>query len=226
LTLTPMPNGSIPATSPPYPSGEISKLTTPNGENLTSSPVPFPAREPVARENGKGYSIPTQPCGGKDSVASLNADPDSSLLNNSHGVVRRGLRAVLGGLRMAGYAYEAEFISAQELGAGHPRPRLFIISYPDQWRPIFEQSPCWSDQMREMVQRERADSPWLSVERPSHGPDDGVSRRLVRLSVPTNHPGRIRSRYLAGRTVTPGQAAIALKRVLYLNSLCHQATSY
>jgi hypothetical protein len=36
--------------------------------------------------------------------------------------------------------------------------------------------------------------------------------------VPTNTPGRIRARYLAGRSVTPVQAAVVLRRVLYLHS--------
>jgi hypothetical protein len=49
---------------------------------LTSLPAAFPVPEPVARENGKDYSIPTQPCGEKDSAASLSAAPDSVLLNN------------------------------------------------------------------------------------------------------------------------------------------------
>lgn len=82
LTLTPMPNGSMPATSQKSLSGEISKPITPNEENLTSSPVPFPVREPVARENGKDYSIPTQPCGEKDSGASASPDLDLSLWNS------------------------------------------------------------------------------------------------------------------------------------------------
>ena len=36
---------------------------------------------------------------------------------------------------------------------------------------------------------------------------------------PNKTPGRIRARYLAGRSVTPGQAAIALRRVLYLSEI-------
>ncbi len=71
------------------------------------------------------------------------------------------------------------------------------------------------------VQRQKANSRWLSVERTCDRADDGIPRGLVRcpLAVPTNTPGRIRSRILAGRTVTPAQAAIALTRVLYFNSL-------
>jgi hypothetical protein len=46
---------------------------------------------------------------------------------------------------------------------------------------------------------------------------------LVQPTIPNKTPGRIRARYLAGRTVTPAQAAIALRRVLYLDSLSSKA---
>lgn len=148
----------------------------------------------------------------------IECRPRFCVIEQPEGVVRRGLRTILGGLRMAGYSYETEIVSARSLKSGQQRNRLFIISYPDKQRMLYQQT-SWSEQMREMVQRQRVHSTWLSVERPSHGSDDGLSGELVRLSVPTNHPGRIRARYLAGRTLTPPQAAIALKRVLYLNSL-------
>ena len=55
--------------------------------------------------------------------------------------------------------------------------------------------------------------------------NDGLSVQLVRGSdttilersdytEPSKTPGKIRARYLAGRIVTPAQAAIALRRVL------------
>jgi len=160
----------------------------------------------------------------------IECRPRFFLVEQPDGIIHRGLRAILGGLRMVGYSFEVETVTAAGLGAGHRRARTFIISYPDQWLPLFEVAPRWGDQMREMVQGERADSPWLSVERRRDGNGDGLSVRLVRGSesitlpeggyrVPTNTPGRLRSRFLAGRTVTPLQAASALRRVLYLNGL-------
>ncbi|NJL52750.1 MAG: hypothetical protein HC930_12030 [Hydrococcus sp. SU_1_0] len=50
----------------------------------------------------------------------------------------------------------------QSLGRGHQRLRLFIISYPDEWRILNAIALGWSDQMREMVQRQRLDSDWLT----------------------------------------------------------------
>lgn len=54
--------------------------------------------------------------------------PRFSIIEQPLGVIDRGLRAMLGGLRMVGYQSELEVISAAELGAGHCRQRLFIIS--------------------------------------------------------------------------------------------------
>ncbi|MFP5275407.1 DNA cytosine methyltransferase [Coleofasciculus sp.] len=137
------------------------------------------------------------------------------------GVIQQGLRAIIGGFRMVGYSAELTIVRASELGAGHQRARVFVISYPNQWRSLFKIAPRWDNQMREMVQRQRANSSWLTVKRPSDGSNHGISRGLSHssLTVPTHHPGRIRARYLAGRTVTPAQAAIALSRVLYLSRL-------
>ena len=154
----------------------------------------------------------------------IEVQPRFCIIEQPEGVIGRGLRAILGGLSLAGYAWEIETVSARELGAGHQRFRLFIISYPDEQRELYNQT-CWSDQMREMVQRQRANSQWLTVRQSSDRDDYGVSPELVQLSVPNRTPGRIKSRYLAGRTVTPGQAAVALRRVLYLNSLSHQAAT-
>ncbi|MDJ0635574.1 MAG: DNA cytosine methyltransferase [Xenococcaceae cyanobacterium MO_188.B29] len=153
----------------------------------------------------------------------LEAQPRFCIMEQPEGFIRRGLRTILASLYMAGYSFEVETVSAGELGAGHQRLRLFIISYPDEQRMLYQQTSR-SDQMREMVQRQRLDSQWLTVKRTGDRDDYGISPELVRLSVPSKTPGRIRARYLAGRTVTPGQAAVALRRVLYLDSLSGQTT--
>ncbi len=161
--------------------------------------------------------------------------PQFSIIEQPTGVIDRGLRAILGGLRMAGYQSELEIISAAELGAGHLRPRLFIISYPYQWCKHFQQSPRWPDQVRKMVARQRLDSQWLTIRDSRSCQYNGLSVRLVQglreielqqcyYTEPTNTPGRIRARYLAGRTVTPAQAALALQRVKYLNQIKRKKT--
>ena len=181
----------------------------------------------------------------------IEAQPKFCIMEQPEGVIRRGLRTILASLYMAGYSFEVETISAASLNSGQQRHRLFIISYPDEWADQFKNAPCWSSQMREMVQRQWADSEWLSVRNESNGSNDGLSVQLVRgtesnsrvpkrgkptrgrsskeleesyYTEPSKTPGRIRARYLAGRTVTPSQASIALRRVLYLDSLSGQAT--
>ena len=57
---------------------------------------------------------------------------------------------------------------------------------------------------------------------PSPGAFDKTILEREDYTEPSYTPGRIRARYLAGRTVTPPQAAIALRRVLYLNSIIEQ----
>ena len=159
----------------------------------------------------------------------IEAQPKFCIMEQPEGVVGRGLRTILATLYMAGYSFEIEAVTAQELGAGHQRLRLFIISYPDEQRILYEQT-CWSDQMRSLVQRQRANSTWLSVRNQGDRAGNGLSVQLVRGSdrtileeseytEPSKTPGRIRARYLAGRTVTPAQAAIALRRVLYLSEI-------
>ncbi|MEO1340819.1 MAG: DNA cytosine methyltransferase [Cyanobacteria bacterium J06635_13] len=155
----------------------------------------------------------------------IQARPKFCVIEQPEGVVGRGLRSVLGGLRMAGYQSEVEIVSASELGAGHQRLRLFIVSYLDEWADRFSKAPCWSDQMREMVQRQRVNSQWLTARKSGDRIDYGIPEGVVRFTVPNRTKGRIKSRYLAGRTVTPGQASIALRRVLYLNSLSSQAAT-
>jgi DNA (cytosine-5)-methyltransferase 1 len=149
--------------------------------------------------------------------------PKFVIVEQPLGVIHRGLRAILGGLRMVGYQSEVEIISAAELGAGHRRQRLFIVSYPHGlFRDI---STSWIEQVGAMVEEQRANSQWLTVERNGLCPDSGLSFSLVpglgpqSCTVPTGTPGRIKARKLASRTVTPGQASIPLKRILYLHSL-------
>jgi DNA (cytosine-5)-methyltransferase 1 len=142
--------------------------------------------------------------------------PKFSIIEQPTGVIDRGLRAILGGLRMAGYQSEVEIVSAAELGAGHRRERLFIVSYLDNLQ-FREQPTCWADQIGELVAREKSHTYWTTVEQRNYSYSPRFPTGVVQPFVPTNTPGRIRARYLAGRTITPAQAAIALQRVIYLN---------
>jgi DNA (cytosine-5)-methyltransferase 1 len=145
--------------------------------------------------------------------------PRFVLVENPTGLINRGLRAVLGGFRMAGYTTETEIISASVVGAPHKRERVFIIAYPHGWSQEAKQPPTWSSQIGSQVAEVRVNSRFPAVERRDDGAVYGIPAGLDRvpLSVPTKTPGRIKSRYLYGRSVVPGCAAIAFRRIKFLS---------
>lgn len=145
--------------------------------------------------------------------------PRFIIIENPAGLVDRGLRAVLGGLRMAGYSWEdPTLLSAALLGAPHRRERLFIVAYANRlrWQSV---PPSWSDQVRDLVQEVRARSAWPQFESTT----DGVIARLPtgmareRVAVANGRKGRMKARILMGRTVVPACAEIPLRRVVELS---------
>jgi DNA (cytosine-5)-methyltransferase 1 len=144
--------------------------------------------------------------------------PRFVLVENPTGLINRGLRAVLGGLRMAGYSTEIEIISAQEVGAPHERERVFIVAYPNGWSREKRQPPTWASQIGSETAIARTNSRFPTVEQRDDGAIYGLPPGLdsVPISVPTGNPGRIRSRYLYGRSVIPACAAVAFRRIKFL----------
>lgn len=145
--------------------------------------------------------------------------PRFVLIENPSGIIHRGLRAVLGGLRMAGYSWDdPQIISAAEFGAPHERERLFIVAYPHFWSQKFERPPSWSSQIRGAVTKARASASFPMFERRDDGVAYGLPTELddVPICVPQGTPGRIKSRYLYGRSVVPCCAAIAFHRIKFL----------
>ncbi len=157
-----------------------------------------------------------------------NARPRFTVIENPPGLVNRGLRAILGGLRMVGYSSELIVVSAARLGAGHRRQRLFIVSYPH----IGSGHPTIADlsrssEVRAMVSQARDYAHWLQVKQCSYGGNNGFSlamatkRSISRISfkglvIPNGQRGRNTARILLGRSVTPQQAFIPLLRVKQL----------
>jgi DNA (cytosine-5)-methyltransferase 1 len=145
--------------------------------------------------------------------------PRFVVVENPTGLLARGFNEVVSSLGEIGYVGEWFCVRASALGAGHRRDRLFVVSYPDQQRS--DPKPhCRAEQMRALVQGQRTAATWGTVERSSDGEHYGLSSQLVRsgFATPTNYPGRIKARVLAGRTVCPAQAAIALNRVLQIQA--------
>lgn len=162
------------------------------------------------------------------------ARPGFVVVEQPEGFINRGLRAVLGGLRMAGYQTEVELVSAAGEGAPHQRNRIFIVAYANHLRQRFRETPPgWQQQIGAAPQaipggRGQAEPRrrWL---------DDGLppwlgGRHLDgwwAVHPATLYPGirhhtdsRRACCDLYGQSVTPQQAAISLQRVLYLSRLC------
>ncbi|MBW4451131.1 MAG: DNA cytosine methyltransferase [Spirirestis rafaelensis WJT71-NPBG6] len=162
-----------------------------------------------------------------------DGQPDFAIIENPTGLINRGLRAVLGGLRMAGYSWDdPQIISAAELGSPHERERLFIVAYSDNIRQRLNgMQTSWSDQIGAEIKniyQERGQAKFSSTRM-----DDGVPSWLGGKSIDGWWRGNINTapiypgvrhhlkkrrecNDLYARSVCPLQAAIAIKRVCYL----------
>lgn len=148
----------------------------------------------------------------------VEGQPPFIVIENPPGLIDRGLRAVLGGLRMAGYRWEdPTLLSAAMLGAPHLRERLFIIAYLDSLRWC-DRPTSWAEQIRSLAQEKWDCQAWPQF----IAADDGVTLRLSPqlgappVTVPVGSKGRLLSRILYGRSVVPAVAEIPLRRVLEL----------
>jgi DNA (cytosine-5)-methyltransferase 1 len=161
--------------------------------------------------------------------------PKFVVIEQPEGFIYTGLRAVLGGLRMAGYSTEIEVISAAGLGAPHIRKRVFIVAYAD-YLPLKQRQgwKCWEQQIGADVETVRAFGERSQAINRSNPMDNGIPQWLSGLSysgwwqvnqppvnpgIPRYTPGRREAINLIGRSIVPLQAAIPLMRVKYLASL-------
>ncbi|AXH76816.1 MAG: DNA methylase [Caudoviricetes sp.] len=148
-----------------------------------------------------------------------NVEPKFIIIENPIGLIHNGLREVLALLRMGGYSSEIISVTAAQLGAGHKRERLFIVSYPH----VGSESPrievCGASEVRALVQKARRYSNWLQVKSGGDGDDNGLSCNMAfgdrnvgfskeKILVEAGLKGRLTVRILAGRSVTPQQALI------------------
>lgn len=152
--------------------------------------------------------------------------PRFTIIENPPSLSDRGLRAVLGGLRMAGYNSELIAVSAARLGAGQIRQRLFIVSHVNErgGNPTIKDISR-SSEVRAMVSETWHYADWLQVKPDRHGINNGIPFVMVRADsgysdssaiVPNGLKGRNTARILAGRTVTPQQALIPFLRIKQL----------
>jgi DNA (cytosine-5)-methyltransferase 1 len=161
----------------------------------------------------------------------LEARPSFVVVENPEGLLARGGREVVVSLRMAGYCVEEPLlVSAKEIGAGHQRNRVFIVAFLQdfaQQQHEYQFKSCGANEVRTIAQEARNHFPIPLFIHQGDGVDIRVPPGLDRLPFHQNitlsdfgaksrTKGRIRARYVFAKTVMPGQAYIALKRVQYL----------
>ena len=135
------------------------------------------------------------------------AKPNFVIWENVQGAISTGaLLTVLSGLCEAGYHFDAEILSAAEIGLDHKRDRIFVVAYSDG---IWWDAPPWREQVGHQIEAARLAIARQSIEPPAWGISHGFPRRLDRLAA-------------IGNAVIPALAAIALQRVLYLDKSMSQ----
>ncbi|MCC3512263.1 MULTISPECIES: DNA cytosine methyltransferase [unclassified Microcoleus] len=156
----------------------------------------------------------------------LEARPSFVIIENPEGLLLRGGREVFASLTMAGYRVEEPLLlSAKEVGAGHQRNRVFIVAFlqdfaQQQYEHQFK--TCGADQVRTIAQEAGRHFRIPLFIRNGDGVDIWIPPGLDKMpsisdfQVKSKTKGRIRARYVFAKTVMPGQAYVALKRVQYL----------
>lgn len=160
--------------------------------------------------------------------------PKFIIIENPIGLIDRGLRAILGGLRLGGYQTEVEIISASELGAPHQRQRLFIIAYANRLTLESRKGwTCWAESLGANIKRARqiraiaqTESGSLCFFNEIPAWLDGISFDVDNWGNPPSGagieprtPGRRECVSLYGKSIVPLQAAVALMRVQFLANL-------
>lgn len=153
--------------------------------------------------------------------------PDFVIVENPIGIIGNGLRAVLGGLRMAGYSWDApEILSIDALGGPQKRSRLFVVAYTNNLNELFkwQKSPTWNEQIRAEIAI--AHSQRLSTQSQRMPMDDGVPSwlggknpdwgELPAIGMQSHTKLRRECISLYARSVCPAQAAFPIRRVEYL----------
>lgn len=161
----------------------------------------------------------------------LEVRPSFVIVENPEGLLVRGGREVFASLTMAGYrCQEPLLLSGKEVKASHQRNRVFIVAFLQdfaQQQYEHQLQTCGANQVRTITQEAGHYFPIPLFIRTGDGVDirippglDGLpfhpNISLSDLGVQSKTKGRIRARYLFAKTVMPGQAYVALKRVQYL----------
>lgn len=161
--------------------------------------------------------------------------PSFVLVEQPAGIIDRGLRTIIAGLRMGNYETEIEIISASECGAPHERQRVFIIAYANHLGIESRKGwTCWAESLGAHIEIARSFTSYPE-DKPSSLPlVNGLSPYLAGLhyeqwwrhNPPPVNPGlkpytprRAEAVSLVGKSIVPIQAAVPLMRLQFLASL-------
>lgn len=93
--------------------------------------------------------------------------PRFVIVENTTGLLERGMGRVLGDLASVGFDAEWSVLSACAVGAPHPRERVFIVAYPNgvEWHFRRDSSAFNAVQIRPEWKAAKAKSKWQNMER-------------------------------------------------------------
>ena len=165
----------------------------------------------------------------------VECQPDFVIIENPTGIIHRGLRTILGALRMAGFEAEVEIVSASECGAPHERQRVFIIAHLHNLQLKQRKGwQGWSNHLRSQIEIARSFTQYPETEPGAVPVVDGNAPYLAGLhyerwwrynpppaniGVPRNTPGRAEAINLTGLSICVPQATVPLMRLQFLAHL-------
>jgi DNA (cytosine-5)-methyltransferase 1 len=125
--------------------------------------------------------------------------------NVRNAIAKGAVHEVMRGLYSSGYRFDAQIISAEEIGAPHQRERVFVVAYAHgaiktTRGKVLE---SWSEQIGSQIAIARTFDNWQSSQLSDNGVDHGVPDRLAGLSA-------------YGNSIVPQCAVVPLLRVKYL----------
>lgn len=161
--------------------------------------------------------------------------PRFVVIENVEALRYRGLTDIIYGLAQSGYVGHYLTVAAAHIGAPHFRERILIVAYPNELLERLRNATPWADQVRPEVEVVFGYQGGRSSKSGNTSLDDGFPIWLdgiycagwwkafpapPKCGIPRKtYLGRYDELECVGNAVVPGIAAIALSRVLYLNSL-------
>ncbi|MEG4496980.1 DNA cytosine methyltransferase [Microcoleus sp. F10-C6] len=161
--------------------------------------------------------------------------PSFVVVEQPVGVIDRGLRTIIAGLRLGNYQTEIEIVSASECGAVHQRQRVFLIAYANHLTLQQRKGwTSWSAQIRAHIEIARSFTKYPE-DKPGTLPlDVSVPSYLaglhyenwwrfnpppVNVGLPRRTLGRAEAVSLVGKSICVPQATVPLMRLQFLASL-------